>query len=203
MSGWRIAFIGCGLFILHSYFARKSLLDSPVFLKKTKDRKEHDSIKIVFKKHKLMLVYSLFLIVAAFTYNGVFIAYLPAYCQINCNQFQGDVSGLLMLLAICTVLGNPVGGILPQVMSYKKAYFILSLLGAITILPAYLTISERGYTREFAYYALGSCAFIHGCVGGICQRYLTENFPTMVRYTSVAIVLNIASMLFIGFHPLF
>ena len=186
---------------MHSYYARKALHDSPVFRKTLKDKSEAGAFQLIRKDYKWMVVVAVLMGIGTQCYTGVFVVYLPVYCQEYCTIFSQNVPELLMMLAISTAVGNVMGGLLSELIKYKYAYLLLTLLGAVIIIPAFATLSSGSSTKMTVMLALGVYAFVNGGLAAIMLRYLTEIFPTAIRYTSVSVAYNITVAIFVGFSP--
>ena len=203
--GWRIAFIVGGVIVLHSYFARKSLYESPEYLMMQKKQREHNQkampLKMIFAKHKKMLLLSILMLSGTVTYYGVSIAYMPVFCEEFCPLMTNHVTSLLLSMSVCIPVGALLGGFLSDRFGYRRTYLAVSILGLFSVLPAFSLLTADNAMIQYIYIAMIFYAFCVGLLSGIFLRYLTENFPVEVRYSGTAISMNIAFALFAGLSP--
>jgi MFS family permease len=191
---WRIAFILGGVLAILSYFLRKKLEESELFLQ---EKKRHNlPIAALFKHHSRNAISGVFIAGSQAAIVSIFYLYITAFMQlqhynnmviayitiINLSIFSifcifggalSDRWGQKMVIMICSVFLIPAG-----------IYFYHSIVIHGNVMLSYMLLS-----------------ILSGGIVGTVSAYLTKLFPTDVRYSGIAFCYNVGFAIFGGLTP--
>ena len=182
--GWRIPFFVGGLFAFILFFLRKLLPETPIFIKQHTSLKE--PLQQLVKEHRS----SIFLGFGSIFFTSLLIIVnisYPAYLSTYLHYPLPDVYFATMLSLIYAALILPFFGWLCDCLGKKSVFLTTTFLFAIGggFLLKYLAASH------LLLFMLVNQTFI--CASMISFfPFLTELFPTSVRYTGVAFSYNMA-----------
>jgi MFS family permease len=189
-GSWRLAFILGGIFGICSYFLRKSLTETAVFLQ-YKESLEHEEVPlgILFKRHKQstwqLIAIGGFLSSAL----AVFTFYMPVYLSTFYHFPIARVMEFNSFTIIIFILGSLIAGVFNQY--FGRTFFIIFIpIFAIAILYLFKTYQYLSLDQ-----ILGIHVIVLLSVGIVCGRLpvlCATFFPVAVRYTGVAFVYNIS-----------
>ncbi len=202
--GWRIAFIGGGLIIFHSYFARANLYESEDFRKIQHAKKNKNaSIKIIAKNYKLLFLFAFLTQAGIMSYGGIFVAYLPAYCAEYCTLTSLQFAQLILVMSIAIVIGNIFGGVIADLIGLKKAYLLYSIIMLIIIMPVFGYVMNNAVPMLNVLTVMAGFSLLTGLMNGTSNYFVTNFFPAEVRYTGLSVCLNCGMAFFAGLAPLY
>lgn len=198
--GWRIPFVIGGLLGVFSFYIRKQMTESPLFMS---FKNQQEGIRIPFieavSKYGINILQGVGITCLGAVVINLFFLYMPTYLFtiLSYPKEQATFINTLnlfffsCLLVFFCWLGDRVG---------RKPVL---LIGAgslfITVVYAYHILALQTFA------ALISALFLLGFLASIIMVYpsiLVELFPTAVRYTGVAISYNLAFAFFGGLTPL-
>ncbi|MGW5151826.1 MFS transporter [Rhodococcus koreensis] len=197
--GWRIAFLIGGAFIVLGLYVRLRIMDSQVFLN-AKDREKESGahsfpIGLLFRKHWKVLVLSILMqapfAVGAYALNSYYGNYVT-------NMMDKPTSWVLIsgmtgaLLAIPAYFGF---SILSDRIGRKPVYAIGSIGWMVIAVPFYFLVSTGTLAGVIVAVALG-WMIGHAACFSVQSSYLSELFPTEVRYSGVSMSYQLAAVIF-------
>lgn len=189
ISSWRIAFFIGGVFGIFSYFLRKSLSESPEFLKLKNIEKKEAPIVHVFKNYRQELItmtsFSAMIASMVIVYTSFMPTYLNVFYKIPLSKtlvFTGYATLIFTISAFLAGVFNQFFG---------KKFFVY---GAI-IFSFVSTISFMNYQfltfKQIEVIQLCTLVYI-GLLAGRLPVTIAGFFPTQIRYTGGAFSYNIA-----------
>jgi len=195
--GWRIPFIAGSALGVLGYFMRRSLSETPVF-KRLLDEKglEKTPIFSVFKTMKKAVLVGIGIELASTATISAYIYMAPyamRHMSIGSDEVFKTISLVLFSVAILMVIG---GKIVDVGFNKRTMMLVCSSLLLITIWPAYFYLLHGNIAM------LGICTMLpaaFSCAASI--NILTELFADSVRYTGVALCLNIGICSIAGITP--
>lgn len=193
--GWRVAFWLSALIIFLAYYIRRNIQDAPIFQeaqKKIKQNKEKSGIKELltsFPREALLTVTmrmaenAVYYIIVVFT-----ITYLSVVQKV-------EFSSILWLLAIANAFqffSMIFSGYLADQFGRKNTI----IFGYVGLLIWVFFYFPGLNSDNFAIYILAMCSglFLQGCCYAPQAAFLSEIFPTRVRYTGSSWAYQIASI---------
>lgn len=195
--GWRIPFILGGIFGLFSYFLRKELLESRQFLAMEKEV-ETFPIVAVFKQQFLSVAAAALVVALCAAIVTSLFLFTPAYfSEVLHLPPQAYIWQRTLAIATGSLL-SVFFGYLTDLMSVKKLALILAIA---TFLLAYPIFAIYAYYPHLYYLGFIASALLLGFSTGTIPRWLSELFPTKIRYSSIAVSYNLGFAIFGGLTP--
>lgn len=197
--GWRIPFLLSGVLTIIAYVLRRNLEEPEVF-KEVQDKGKTDSLPIVtllryhWKATLRVLICSCINVVGTI-FNVFTLAYV--------TQNHG-VSSVVMLVAV--TVGNigaafmaPVVGIWADRFGRRPIY-IIGALGTSSTLFVLFNAIDTGNVLLLLVAAVVGISVFYSMAIGVGAAYYSEQFPSKVRYTGMAVGLMLGLVL-AGFAP--
>ena len=205
--GWRIPFLLAGPLGLIVHYIRTQLADSPVYEQMTQalENKEKTTadgaspLKVLFRDHLRELIISF----GASVLNAVgfytVLTYLPTYLSetVGMDATQSStITTICLILYVLLVFGM---GHISDRFGRKKVLIGACVAFIVLTVPAF-AILNTGQFWPVLLVELALCATLTANDGTL-SSYLTETFPTNVRFTGFAFSFNLANALFGGTAP--
>lgn len=195
--GWRIPFLMAGPMGLIGRYIRLRLEDTPAF-RALEDQAEvpRTPISELFTEHRKPLVLALGASLLNAVGFYVVLTYMPTYLSEEIG-FGRTESFLATTLALATYIAFIFGtGMLSDRFGRKTMLITASVLFIVFTVPAFLVLETAGFMMVLLVeIALGAMLTLND---GTLPSFLSELFPTRVRYTGFAVSFNLANALFGG-----
>ena len=199
--GWRIPFIASSLLVIVGFYIRTKIGETPSF---ENSKKEHEEVKIpvvtVFKSYKNQLIFGT---LAAITTFLVF--YLMTVFMLNWNTkslgFSNREALLIQLFSVLFfALFIPISALAADKIGRRKMliYTTIAIAAFGFSFPFFLNSGSTFLITFFVCLGMSLMGFIYGPVG----TFLSELFPTNVRYTGASLTFNMAGILGAAFAPM-
>ncbi|MFL9830997.1 MFS transporter [Flavobacterium sp. ARAG 55.4] len=199
--GWRIPFIASSLLVLVGFYIRLKISETPAFENSKEEQKE---VKVpfvaVFKQYKNQLIFGT---LAAITTFLVF--YLMTVFMLNWNTkglgFSNRDALLIQLFSVLFfAIFIPVSALAADKIGRRKMLIYTTIAIAVFgfFFPLFLTSANIVMVTFFVCLGMSLMGFIYGPLG----TFLSELFPTTVRYTGASLTFNLAGILGAAFAPM-
>ncbi|MEB1814139.1 MFS transporter [Adlercreutzia mucosicola] len=199
--GWRIPFWLALPLGYITHYIRTHLEDSPVYaqmqdnLKASGQKVEHP-IRTLFKKHFKVLVISF----GACVLNAVgfyaVLTYLPNYLETVLNYNPGDASTITTIVLVVYIGFIFLSGRISDRFGRKKMLIGACVGFIVFTVPAFVLLGSMNFW-VILLVELVMCLILT-INDGTLASYLTETFPTDVRYSGFALSFNFANAIFGG-----
>ena len=199
--GWRIPFLLAGPLGYITHYIRTHLEDSPVYevmqeqLHKMGREVEHP-IRTLLKKHPRKLIVSF----GACMLNAVgfyaVLTYLPNYLEVTLNYDAASASLITTITLVVYIAFIFLSGRISDRFG-RKRMLIGACVGFIVFtVPAFMLLGTLDFFTILGV-ELVMCLILT-INDGTLSSYLTETFPTDVRYSGFALSFNLANAIFGG-----
>ncbi len=194
--GWRIPFVLGSMLGILGYFLRRGIVESPAFTRILQEQTvARIPVKDLFQSHAREILVGVGLIASAATMVSFYL-FLTPYASRHLNLSEGSIylvsSAIMLGLSMMTLLL----GWLSDYLGRRRMLFTGGLLMLLVAWPAFSALQE-GQLWLVALLTLLPAAIGNGCY----EAALVELFDTRVRYTGVAVSLNIGVCVFGGGTP--
>jgi MFS family permease len=195
--GWRIAFLLGGLIGSISYLLRRSLEESPEFLR----MHSHAISPIieVLREHWQAVLAGAGVVAVIGAFTGMLYGFVPAYLVQSLNYSPSQTALAMTTSLLVSSAGLIVAG---WAGDYVPRYLLLRFGAAllmITILPIWSLI-VAGSTHMVL--LLGALSLVFSIASGIWPSIVATLFPTRVRFSGIALSYNLCITVVSGFAPL-
>lgn len=200
--GWRIPFLLAGPLGLITHYMREYLSDSPVYAKMQADldkkkggQKSAPFMHLVKKYPRVLLISFGACMLNAVGFYAV-LTYLPNYLI---DTVHYDSAKASMITTICLVVYIAFiffSGHISDKFGRKKMLISACVGFVVLTVPAFYLLNSQDFLIILVV-ELAMC-FLLTINDGTLSSYLTETFPTDVRYSGFALSFNLANALFGG-----
>jgi MFS transporter, MHS family, citrate/tricarballylate:H+ symporter len=197
--GWRIPFfIGC-LIIPFIFMLRRTLEETPEFLK----MKKHPSAREVFASAtanwRIVILGMMIAILTTTTFYFVTV-YTPTFGKNVLKLTSRDALLVTLLVAVTNFIWNPVGGAVSDRLGRKPVLLTIAALSFATAYPAlHWLVADPTFGKMLAVEMMFS--FYFGVYSGTMLGCLVEIVPAHVRTTCFSLAFALAAGLFGTFTP--
>ncbi len=203
--GWRVPFLLAGPLGFIAHYIRTKLEDSPTYqaMQEVVSGEEGDTphpVRDLFRGHLRELIISF----GACTLNAVgfyaVLTYLPTYLETAVGMPTGEAQMATNIALVVYVAFIFISGKMSDRFGRKKMLVTACVLFVLLTVPAFMILN----TAQFGLVLIAELAlcFILTLNDGTLSSYLTETFPTEMRYTGFALSFNLANAIFGGTAPM-
>jgi MHS family proline/betaine transporter-like MFS transporter len=200
--GWRIPFWLALPLGYITHYIRTHLADSPVYekmqaaLKDTGEEGETKPIRALFKHHFRKLIISF----GACVLNAVgfyaVLTYLPNYLEVTLGYDSAAASLITTIVLVAYIAFIFLSGKISDKVGRKRMLIVASVGFVVFTIPAFVLLGSLDFTTILLV-ELAMCLLLT-INDGTLASYLTETFPTDVRYSGFAFSFNLANAIFGG-----
>lgn len=194
--GWRIAFLLGGLIGCISYALRRSLEESPEFLRM--HAVATNPIGELIREHGRALLTAAAVVGVVGGFNGMLYGFVPAYL-VQTLHYSASETALAMTTALVVssaglIIAAWAGDYWPRHLVLRGGAVLL-----LAALPLWSVIASGGQNLVLL---LGLLSLAFSVCSGIWPSIVATMFPTRVRFSGIALSYNISVTILSGFAPL-
>ncbi|MBV9683963.1 MAG: MFS transporter, partial [Solirubrobacterales bacterium] len=195
--GWRIAFLLGGLIGCVSYLLRRSLEESPEFLR----MRSHATSPLseLLREHRGEVMAAAGIVAVVGGFNGMLYGFAPAYLaqtlHYGPSQTALAMTTALLVSSAGLIVAGWAGDYLPRHLILRAGAGLL----IVTILPIWSLIAAG---TEHLVLLLGVLSLVFSIASGIWPSIVAALFPTRVRFSGIALSYNVSITILSGFAPL-
>jgi metabolite-proton symporter len=199
--GWRIPFIASSLLVVVGFYIRLKITETPSFANALENKKQVKiPIMTILQSYKWELIFGTLAAVATFTTFYLMTVFSLSWATSDLGFSRRDFLIIQLFSILFFVVGIPVSAVLADKFGRKR---ILVLISTLIMLFgfSFSFFMESGSTpiiTTFVCIGMGLMGLTYGPVG----TFLSELFPTEVRYSGASLTFNLAGILGASFAPL-
>src|SRR5271169_2206278 len=199
IAKWRIPFfIGC-LIIPVIFFLRRSLEETPEFLKMKKHPTASEVFASAVANWRIVILGMMIAVLTTTTFYFVTV-YTPTFGKTVLKLSSQDALIVTLMVAVTNFIWNPVGGALSDRIGRKPVLLTIATLSFLTAYPAlHWLVAEPTFGKMLAVEMMFS--FYFGVYSGTMLGCLVEIVPAHVRTTCFSLAFALAAALFGTFTP--
>lgn len=199
--GWRIPFIASSLLVLVGFYIRLKITETAAF---ESAKQEQEEVKLPFvtllKSYRKELLFGTFAAVTTFV-----VFYLMTVFMLNWNtkelHFSNKEALLIQLFSVLFFAGFiPISAIIADKIGRRKMLIYASLAIAVfgLFFSQFLNSGSTVLVTLFLCLGMALMGFTYGPIG----TFLSELFPTTVRYSGASLTFNLAGIIGAAFAPM-
>ncbi|WJR77799.1 MFS transporter [Bradyrhizobium sp. NP1] len=199
IAKWRIPFfIGC-LIIPFIFLLRRTLEETPEFLKMKKHPTASEVFASALANWRIVILGMMIAILTTTTFYFVTV-YTPTFGKNVLKLSTADALLVTLLVAVTNFIWNPVGGALSDRIGRKPVLLTIAGLSFVTAYPAlHWLVADPSFGKLLAVEMMFS--FYFGVYSGTMLGALVEIVPAHVRTTCFSLAFALAAALFGTFTP--
>ena len=199
--GWRIPFIASSLLVLVGFYIRLKITETAAF---ETAKQEQEEVKLPFvtllKSYRKELLFGTFAAVTTFV-----VFYLMTVFMLNWNtkelHFSNKEALLIQLFSVLFFAAFiPVSAVIADKIGRRRMLIYASLAIAVfgLFFSPFLNSGSTILVTFFLCLGMALMGFTYGPIG----TFLSELFPTTVRYSGASLTFNLAGILGAAFAPM-
>lgn len=198
--GWRIPFfIGCAI-IPFIFFIRRTLEETPEFLKQKKHPTPGEVFTAMLANWRIVILGMMLTAMTTVTFYFITV-YTPTFGKNVLKLSTTDSLLVTLLVATTNFIWLPIGGALSDRIGRKPVLMGIAILALLTAYPALAwLVAGPTFGKMLAVELLFSMFF--GMYNGAMVAALSEEVPAHVRTTCFSLAFALAAALFGTFTPL-
>ena len=198
--GWRIPFfIGCAI-IPFIFMIRRTLEETPEFLKQKKPPTPTEVFAAMLENWKIVVLGMMLTAMTTVTFYFITV-YTPTFGKNVLKLSATDSLLVTLLVATTNFIWLPIGGAISDRIGRKPVLMTIAILGLLTAYPALSwLVAGPTFAKMLMVELLFSMYF--GVYNGAMVAALSEEVPAHVRTTCFSLAFALAAALFGTFTPL-
>jgi metabolite-proton symporter len=199
--GWRIPFIASSLLVVVGFYIRLTITETPSFANALETKKQVKiPILTILKLYKNELIFGTFAAVAAFVTFYLMTVFTLSWATSDLGFTRRSFLIIQLFSILFFVLGIPASALLADRFGRKKILVSISTLILLFgfSFSFFMESGNSSMITAFVCVGMGLMGLTYGPLG----TFLSELFPTEVRYSGASLTFNLAGILGASFAPL-
>lgn len=199
--GWRIPFLSSIVLVLFGLWLRWGVEETPVFLElEAHHEKAQTPLKEVFTQHWRRLLMAGGSRIGSDVLYALVVVFTLTYVTTVLHLSRPVALTATMLGAACNAIAVPFFGSLSDRLGRRPVYIAGAMLGAVWAFVFFVLMDSAQPAQICIAVVVG--LVIHAMMYGPQAAFVTEQFPTRVRYAGSSLAYTLAGIVGGGFAPL-
>lgn len=199
--GWRIPFIASSLLVLVGFYIRLTITETPSFANAVETQKQVKvPILTILKLYKKELILGTLSTVAMFVIFYLMTVFSLSYATTDLGFSRRDFLIIQLFSILFFLIGIPVSALLADKFGRRKVLILVSILICLFGFTFSFFLEAQGHEMITTLVCIGMG--LMGLIFGPLGTFLSELFPTEVRYTGASLTFNLGGILGASFAPL-
>lgn len=199
--GWRVPFLASIVLVLFGLWLRWGVEETPVFLElEAQHEKAQTPLKEVFTQHWRRLLMAGGSRIGSDVLYALVVVFTLTYVTTVLHLSRPVALTATMLGAACNAIAVPFFGSLSDRLGRRPVYIAGALLGAVWAYVFFVLMDSAQPIQICIAVVVG--LIIHAMMYGPQAAFVTEQFPTRVRYAGSSLAYTLAGIVGGGFAPL-
>jgi MFS family permease len=199
--GWRIPFISSAVLVLVGFYIRLKITETPSFINAVETKK---SVKIplftLLKSYRRELVFGTLAAVATFVIFYLMTVFSLSWATTDLGFTRRDFLVLQLLSVVFFGIAIPISALLADKFGRRTVLMVISVAIALFGLLFSLLL-DSGNTNLISLFLIVGMTLM-GLTYGPLGTFLSELFPTEVRYSGASLTFNFAGIIGAAFAPM-
>nr|WP_315166916.1 MFS transporter [uncultured Flavobacterium sp.] len=199
--GWRIPFIASSLLVIVGFYIRLKISETPAF---ENSKLEQEQVKIPFvallKSYKKELIFGTFAAITTFLVFYLMTVFSLSWATSDLGYSKRDFLLIQLFSVLFFALFIPVSAVIADRIGRRKmliyASSVIALFGFT--FSFFLNSGNTVMVTLFLCIGMSLMGFTYGPIG----TFLSELFPTTVRYSGASLTFNLAGIIGAAFAPM-
>ncbi len=191
--GWRIPFLLSGLLVIVGLVIRLTIAESPLF---TETEQSNDKTKMpiveVFKNYPKQVALAIGARVGVDVAFYTFVLFITTYVTTYLDLPKSYALNAVLIAAACQVVFIPLFGHLSDVYGRRPVYLFGAIAAAVWVF-VFFRLLDTGNLALIILAAIVAL-FFHAAMYGPQAAFISEMFPTRVRYTGASMGYQLAGI---------
>lgn len=199
--GWRIPFIASALLVVLGFYIRLKITETPSFVQSIETKKQ---VKVplftVFKKYQKELFFGTMAAVTTFVLFYLMSVFTLSWATTELGFSRRDFLIIQLFSVLFFMIAIPLSAILADRFGRRLILLFISFLILIFGLSFsfFFSAENEDLVTVFSCLGMGLMGLTYGPLG----TFLSELFPTEVRYTGASMTFNLAGIIGAAFAPM-
>ncbi|KQB44439.1 Major facilitator superfamily MFS 1 [Flavobacterium daejeonense] len=199
--GWRIPFIASSLLVIIGFYIRLKITETPAF---ENSKEEQHEVKIPFftllKSYKNQLVFGTFAAITTFLVFYLMTVFTLSWATSDLGFTKRDALLIQLFSVLFFALFIPVSALVADKIGRRKMLIYTTIAIAFFgfFFSYFLNSGSTFLVTAFVCMGMALMGFTYGPLG----TFLSELFPTTVRYSGASLTFNMAGILGAAFAPM-
>ncbi|MFA9187601.1 MFS transporter [Flavobacterium sp. FBOR7N2.3] len=199
--GWRIPFIASSLLVIVGFYIRLKITETPAFENSKQEQKE---VKVPFftllKSYKNQLIFGTFAAITTFLVFYLMTVFTLSWATSDLGFTKRDALLIQLFSVLFFAFFIPISAVVADKIGRRK--MLIAATTAIAIFgfffSYFLNSGSTVLVTAFICIGMALMGFTYGPLG----TFLSELFPTTVRYSGASLTFNMAGILGAAFAPM-
>jgi metabolite-proton symporter len=199
--GWRIPFIASSLLVIVGFYIRTKITETPSF---ESSKNAHEEVKVPFltliKSYKNQLIFGTLAAVTTFLVFYLMTVFTLSWVTSDLGYVKRDALLIQLFSVLFFAIFIPVSALVADKIGRRKILIFTTIAIAIFgfFFSLFLNSGSPFLVTAFVCIGMSLMGFTYGPLG----TFLSELFPTTVRYSGASLTFNMAGILGAAFAPM-
>lgn len=199
--GWRIPFIASSLLVIVGFYIRTKITETPSF---ENSKKEHEEVKVPFleliKSYQNQLIFGTLAAITTFLVFYLMTVFTLSWATSDLGYEKRDFLLIQLFSVLFFALFIPISALVADKLGRRKVLIITTAVIAVFgfWFSFFLNSGNSFMVTFFLCLGMALMGFTYGPLG----TFLSELFPTTVRYSGASLTFNLAGILGAAFAPM-
>ena len=199
--GWRIPFVASAILVVVGFYIRLKITETPSFVQSVETKKQVKMpLFTVFKSYQKELVFGTLAAVTTFVLFYLMSVFTLSWATTDLGFSRRDFLIIQLFSVLFFMMAIPVSALLADRFGRRLILVTISLLIAFfgLFFSFFFNSESASLVTVFSCLGMGLMGLTYGPLG----TFLSELFPTEVRYTGASMTFNLAGILGAAFAPM-
>ena len=199
--GWRIPFVASAILVVVGFYIRLKITETPSFVQSVETKKQVKMpLFTVFKSYQKELVFGTLAAVTTFVLFYLMSVFTLSWATTDLGFSRRDFLIIQLFSVLFFMIAIPISALLADRFGRRLILVTISLLIAFFGLFFSFFFNSESASLVTTFSCLGMT--LMGLTYGPLGTFLSELFPTEVRYTGASMTFNLAGILGAAFAPM-